>query len=489
MKKKPSRRVPLWVTLLLSLALYGLGVALLALGRGGSDRALLFSGLGALLVSGVGMLLALRPRADGAEAPEREPETVGQEPVDSAVPIPSELPEDAVPPDDLLAVGLFSRTTYQLVAGREALHFVQLGVDEDLSPAALARSVMTCGGDDEAIRLQMDKGFAVPWRDVRSVSLRLTIAELKYFTSLGVASIAWAGGSQRLQLVRRDSTRDVPARVAAFFRNAPCGVSVDTTRYDRAAADEKNDETLLRRRAEGRDEALLKKLLPLQWALGIIPLPIALLWRTFPPLFAPLSWVMTALVLLPVVLVAAFPRCFSVDLLLGLRRKGSAPWRKTTDLSIPLGVSGYLLMMAALVDYPICNYAWAAVLVLAVGFAAALWMTRPLRRLGLPRLRLRRALLALVLAVTLSGAVLELNDLLDPHPVEYRQAVVTDKRESTGRCGSYLLYLRGEDAPRSVSRAEYESVEPGNSVILEEHPGAFGIRYSFLWTMQDWYGA
>ena len=238
-----------------------------------------------------------------------------------------------------------------------------------------------------------------------------------------------------------------------------------------------------------KNEALLKKLLPLQWALGIIPLPIALLWRTFPPLFAPLSWVMTALVLLPVVLVAAFPRCFSVDLLLGLRRKGSAPWRKTADLSMPLGVSGYLLMMAALVDYPICNYAWAAVLVLAVGFAAALWMTRPLRRLGLPRLRLRRALLTLVLAVTLSGAVLELNDLLDLHPVEYRQAVVTDKRESTGRCGSYLLYLRGEDAPRSVSRAEYESVEPGNSVILEEHPGAFGIRYSFLWTMQDWYGA
>lgn len=488
MKKKPSRRVPLWVTLPPALALYVLGVVLLALGRSGSDRVLMLAGLGVLLASGAAMLLAVRLCADRESEGEAEPEPSEPETPAMVEPIASELPEDAMPPDDLIAVGLFSRTTYQLVAGREALYFVQLGIDEDLSPAALSQTVMACGGDDEAIRLQMDKGFAVPWRDVQRVSLRLTRAETKYFTSLGVASIAWSTGSSKLQLVRRDTARDVPARVAAFFRNAPGGVSVDTTRYDRAAADEKNEQTLLRRRAEGRDEALLKKLLPLQWVLTILPLPIALLWRTFPPLFTLLSWVMTALALLPVVLVAVFPRYFSVDLLLGLRRKGSAPWRKTADLTIPLSVSGYLLMMAALVDYPVCNYAWGAVVVLAVGFAAALWMTRPLRRIGMPRLWLRRSLLTLVLAVVLSGAVLELNDLLDPHPVAYRQTVVTEKRETTGRYGSYLLYLQAEDIPRTVSSAEYESVEPGNSVILEEHPGAFGIRYSFLWTMEDWYG-
>ena len=477
-----KKRAPLLAGLAVLLLYLG-GIALLAIGRVGDNRPVLMAGMTVLLAALALMLLVLRRRGADAE-PDAEPEPETPVPAEAA---PAPAVPDAAAPDDLLVLTRFTRTTYQLVAGREALYFVQLGVDEDFSPKAMSRAVFACNGDDEAIRLQMDKGFYIPWQDIRHVSLRFSRSESRTFSSVGHADLTWRGGTERLVLVWRDTARDIPARITAFFQQASGPVDADTTRYDRANADARAEQELLRRRAEGRDEARLKKLLPLGVLLAILPLPIVLLWETFPRLYTPLAWLMLALAVLPIALIAAFPRYFSADLLLGLRKPGSAPWRKTVDLTCALSVSSYLMVMSAVVNYPFTNVGRAFTVALLFAFAFALVMTRPLRLLGLPRLWLRRGLLTVALLLLSLGVALTLNDVLDVHPVESFPVVVTDKRIQTGRNTAHMLALEGEDMPYTVTKTEYESVEPGDSVMFEEHTGAFGIRYTYLWTMDEWY--
>lgn len=386
-------------------------------------------------------------------------------------------------PSDLIVMGYPTDVLYQVVPGQQELHFVRLGWGEGLSNKAIDR-LLEPGGSDAEIRAQMEKGFSVPWRDIEQVDVTFKHCVSTQTANFGIFALHFGGKRKRFILLSRDEALDTPDRIRAFFIPASGTYTANTTKYDRAQDELREDREFAALQDEPeRNPALVKKLLPLRLLLPAAQVVVGAAWRFLDVPYRLFAVLLVALTLLPALLVTLFPRLFSVSMLLELKRGEREAQPGTVDLSYAIFAGGFFLMLGAMADFNVQNWLWLLGVTVLFSVVMALLMTRTLK---LRKVWTCRALLAMLLLIFSVGLVLELNYLLDFREPKVERAAIADMYVSSGRSTSYDLVFNGLQEPVSVSKEMYDRLEPGDTVILTEYTGAFGVRYVEAWTVADW---
>ena len=386
-------------------------------------------------------------------------------------------------PSDLIVMGYPTDVLYQVVPGPQELHFVRLGWGEGLSDKAIDR-LLEPGGSDADIRAQMEKGFSVPWRDIEQVDVTFKRCVSTQTANFGIFSLHSGGKRKRFILLSRDEALDTPERIRAFFAPASGAYTADTKKYDRAQDELREDREFAALQEEPeRDPALVKKLLLLRLLLPAAQVVVGGAWRFLGVPYNLFAGLLAGLTLLPPLLVALFPRIFSVSMLLELKRGEREAQPGTVDLSYANFVGGFFLMAGAMADFNVQNWLWLLGVTVLFSVVLAMLMTRTLK---LRKIWMRRALLTMLLMMLSVGLVLELNYLLDFREPKVERAAIADMYVSGGRSTSYDLVFNGVQEPVSVSKEMYDSLEPGDTVILAEYAGSLGVRYVEAWTVADW---
>lgn len=453
------------------------GIVLARSGNLQDDQWLRFGGILLMLASLAVVTLGVRRYEEDSEQEleqmldELESEEADAEP----------LTPGAAPPD-LFVMGYPSDVKYQVVPGERELHFVRLGWGELLSEKAIDR-LLEPGLTDAEIRAAMEKGFSVPWREIESVDVTFKRCVSTQLENFGIFSLRTGGRRRRFILLSRDETWDTPERLRAFFAPAAGVYTADTKRRDaqKDAQHERREAAALR--AETQNPALLKKLRLLGYALPALAVLTGLVWRFLPVPYDLFSAICVALALLPMALVAAWPRWFSVSAMLELRQGEEKLVPNTVDLTTAVIAGGIFPMLGGFADFNVLNWGWLVGVAALFALVMTLLMTRGLT---LKKLWLRRALIWLMLSMFSIGAVLEVNYLLDYCEPAAEEAVITDKSVSGGRSTSYDLCFAG-DRSYSVTKEDFDALEVGDTVMLVEHRGALGVRYVDVWMMADWY--
>ena len=412
---------------------------------------------------------------------ERETETPPT-PAPAAPPTPAPRAEQSVPtgaavPRELLAAGMLGERFYQMVPGREALHFVYLEWGDSHSAAAMLRRV-TPTWDDAALAAQYQKGFAIPWAEITALELSMQDSILlRWHSTVGKLTIHTAERTRRMLIVaERDADRDLtPAQLRGFFAPAAAVLTVETAIYARQQAEDRAE----REQGALRHPLAKKLLLPLQLALPAViaavgGLLLLLLYHGLP--HAGLDWALVALGLLPVVLASALPQVFSVRSLFFPARFPRAGEPTQCDVGLGLLV-GALALFIRCADYHIGNAAFprlmAIFLVLAFGLTVLM-----LRRTVLRHKLLYSFFVVVLTAALLFGAAIELNGLLDTAPARRETVAVAEKRDIVGRTERCQVRIEGQEEWIDVTRELYDALEIGDGVMLITHPGALGIPYT-----------
>ena len=374
--------------------------------------------------------------------------------------------------------------TYQLLPGEQELHFVQLSWGDWMSVKALDR-MLEPGGTDADIRAGMEKGFSVPWREIEKLDVTFKRCVSTQKENFGIFTLESGGKRRRFILLSRDEEIDTPARVRSFFAPAARVYSADTQRYDAEQDALRADREEQSLRGEPGDPERIRKLQPLRWALAGAVVLAGLVWRFLDVPYAPFAALVVGLTLLPMALVAVWPKLFSAAMMMELQRNERSVAPDTVDLSYAILVGGLLLMIGGFADFNVVNWGW--LIAVSAVFAAIMTMLMT-RTLPSRKLWARRLAMLLMLTMFSIGAVLELNYLLDFREPAAEEAVITDKSVSGGRSTSYDLCFDG-DRSYSVTKEDFDALAVGDTVVLVEYRGGLGVRYVDVWPCADWYGA
>lgn len=392
---------------------------------------------------------------------------------------------DGTAPLDLIVQSASFFTAWQVVPGEAALYFVRLGMDQDLSSRTFDGRVLP-SGDDASIRLQMKgrKGFSIPWEDIEAVRLRFqAVGSKPNDDTFGTLTIRTRDKRRRFHLIRLGM---LPGDVIAFFAPVADRVSADLRRYEREEAEMACEKAMEDRRAQRRDPLRTKRLKALRIALLVLPLtllPVTLLSNSE----ALRNALAAAISLLPILLCAALPDWFPIAPVFALRRQRWLDRPETPSMVNVILIDSAISFALGLWSATVLDRARLTVICIVCGIVLALLMTRCEKVRRIWRIR---AVLALGLSACMVGNVLILNRLLDRREPTVSEATIADMQiHGAGRSATYKLYFDTLPIPVDVTRPEYEALEQGDTVVLVEHPGAFGIRCVEAWLPEEWNAA
>ena len=182
----------------------------------------------------------------------------------------------------------------------------------------------------------------------------------------------------------------------------------------------------------------------------------------------------STLILLPPIALILLMRARGIYQIEG-RRTDARP-----SLAVPLLLPGVALWLASINTLHLLDWKSAVPLavIVAVIFAAIIAAFDPAARR-------RPWVVAIFLVFSMFygyAAPAQLNALLDPTPAQTLHVVAFDKTRTTGRTTSYNLRLdpwgpQTRTTEVEVTRALYDAVEPGDTVCVQMHAGAFHLPW------------
>ena len=394
---------------------------------------------------------------------------------------PESVSVEGMKPDWLLVMGYPSDTLYQLLPGREQFHFVRLGWGF-LGDKSYDRMLLP-GMSDGYIRSEMEKGFSVDFSAVESLHITFKRCVSTDQDNVGIFELHTGGQRKRFIILRREGYADSPAAIQGFFEPVSAVLTADEERYQQELADQQALEEDMARRAERRDPEKVKQFKFVPYVLCGLSLIVGLFWRVGGAPYNLFAWAAVILGIAPVLLVCLFPSYFSVGQALTRRRGEKSPLPDTVDLFFPILVCNYFPILGAAADFNILDWRRLVVYLVLAGVAAALLMTRGIHIRGIWWMRL---LLVLVAGAFSMGPIVEVNYLLDYGAVEHQGAILQNKHIVTGKMTFYDLDFDELEEPVHVPKDVYDSVEPGDTMVIITFPGALRLPYVEVWTLQEW---
>ena len=319
--------------------------------REGGTPLLQFAGFLLLIAVSVAWVVvsrrAARLRQEALDALERE-YAANPDADEETIHIPGEEGSSS-----LLVMGYPSDTVYQLVSGPSEYHFVKLGWN-GLSVSSYEKMIPP-GLDDAAIRARMEKGLSVPKSEVEGIDLTMKHCVSTQLPNDGIFTLR-SGGKKRKFIVLRPDEPATPEALRAFFSDVSGRFTMDTARYEKNEALREEIREISEDPDNAPDPAKTKKLRILTYVLCVLPFLNFAVWRYLDVPYRPFAALQVILALIPTLLGIVLPRYFSLNKFLKLNDHDPDARPGTVDLSMPIMLSMFPLMIGALVDFNIVKW-------------------------------------------------------------------------------------------------------------------------------------
>ena len=383
----------------------------------------------------------------------------------------------------LLVMGYPSDTVYQLVSGPSEYHFVKLGWN-GLSASSFEKMIPP-GLDDAAVRARMEKGLSVPKSEVEGIDLTMKHCVSTQLPNDGIFTLR-SGGKKRKFIVLRPDEPASPETLRAFFSDVSGRFTMDTARYEKNEALLEEIREISEDPETAPDPAKTKKLRILTYVLCVLPFLNFAVWRYLDVPYRPFAALQVILALIPTLLGVVLPRYFSLNKFLKLNDHDPDARPGTVDLSFPIMLSMFPLMLGALADFNVVKWVPLIIAMVVFSLLAAFLLTRSGK--GIRKVWVVRLMIAILFMMFSAGIILETNFLLDRSEPTAERLAISDMHVSSGRSTSYVLEFEkgGETFSLDVEPELYDRVQPGDTVYVVTNRGAFGIEYATVWTVDEW---
>lgn len=449
--------------------------------RAGGSPLMQFLGYLLLVAIGAAWIIvtrrAARLRQEALDALERE-YAANPDADEERIHIPGESGSSS-----LLVMGYPSDTIYQLISGPGEYHFVKLGWG-GLNAASFEK-MLPPGLDDAAIRARMEKGLSVPKSEVEGIDLTMKHCVSTQLPNDGIFTLR-SGGKKRKFIVLRPDEPATPEALRAFFADVSGRLTVDAARYEKNQALLEEIREVTEEAEEAPNPDKVKKLRFLTYALCVLPFLNFAVWRYLDVPYRPFAALQVILALIPTLLGIVLPRYFSLNKFLKLNDHDPDARPGTVDLSLPIMVSMFPLLLGALVDFNIMK--WTPLIIAVVVFSLLVSFLLTRNGKGIRKVWAVRLLLAFLFMMFSAGIILETNFLLDRSEPAAERLAISDMHVSSGRTTSYVLEFEkgGKTLSLDVEPELYDRVQPGDTVYVVTNHGAFGIEYATVWTVDEW---